>query len=280
MSVEARNTPTAEAFLDGLGVRSRRITFMGVPMDPLDMDETVAIVDQALARRVRLKHVVVNVAKLIGMRSDAELRRDVVESDLINIDGMGVVWGARLCGRPVPTRVTGIDLMERILELCAQRGYRPYVLGARQDVLERAIDRIRKRYPAIQFAGWRNGYFGREDEPGIVEAIRASGADCLFVAISSPTKERFTQQYRDQLGVPFLMGVGGSIDVMAGITRRAPVWVQKIGMEWLYRLLQEPKRMWRRYYTTNRAFAALLISELLRERVFRRPLAQTGKAEG
>ncbi|HYD64823.1 WecB/TagA/CpsF family glycosyltransferase [Azospirillum sp.] len=258
---------SAGDFLDARGVRARRIDFLGVPLDPLDMEETVAVIDSALAQRVRLQHVVVNVSKLISMRRDADLHRDVVESDLINIDGMGIVWGARLMGLPVPARVAGIDLMDRVLELCARRGYRPYILGAKPAVLEQAIANIRRRYPDIDIAGWRDGYFKREEEEEVVDAIRASRADCLFVAMSSPMKERFTQLYRDRLGVSFLMGVGGSIDVMAGITRRAPDWMQRAGLEWLYRVLQEPRRMWRRYLVTNSLYLGLLTREVLRTRL-------------
>lgn len=258
---------SAGDFLDARGVRARRIDFLGVPLDPLDMEETVAVIDSALAQRVRLQHVVVNVSKLIGMRRDADLHRDVVESDLINIDGMGIVWGARLMGLPVPARVAGIDLMDRVLALCAERGYRPYILGARPAVLEQAVANIRRRHPDIDIAGWRDGYFKREEEEAVVDAIRASRADCLFVAMSSPMKERFTQLYRDRMGVSFLMGVGGSIDVMAGITRRAPHWMQQAGLEWLYRVLQEPRRMWRRYLVTNSVYLGLLTRELLRARL-------------
>jgi len=264
--------PRDTATLNSVTPWNRRIHFLGVPMDAVDMEETVAVIDHVMANRLRLKHVVVNVAKLVAMRRDAELRRDVVESDLINIDGMGVVWGARLLGLSVPGRVTGIDLMGRVLELCARRGYRPYILGAREDVLAQAIENIRERYPDIRLAGWRNGYFTPADEPGIVEEIRASKADCLFVAISSPVKERFTQQYRDQFEVPFIMGVGGSIDVMAGLVNRAPHWMQSLGLEWLYRVIQEPRRMWRRYLTTNSAYALLLVKELCRVYLLRQPL--------
>lgn len=245
------------------GLDERQFEFLGSPMDPLTMDETIEIIDSALAERIRLKHVVVNVAKLVNMQGDPALHADVVSSDLINIDGMGVVWGARLAGHAVPERVAGVDLMDRVLRLCHERGYRPYILGAKRDVLERAVANIEARYPGIELAGYRDGYFSREEEDAVVAAIAASRADCLFVAMSSPAKERITEQYKEELGVSFLMGVGGSVDVMAGTTRRAPGWMQKAGLEWLYRVIQEPGRMWKRYLITNSKFLSLVIKEAI-----------------
>ncbi|MGE0754602.1 MAG: WecB/TagA/CpsF family glycosyltransferase [Alphaproteobacteria bacterium] len=240
---------------------SKRLTFMGAPMDALTMSETLQIIDHAIRTRTRLQHVVVNVAKLVNMQKNAELRHDVSTSDLINIDGMGVVWGARLCGHDIPERVSGVDIMEDLIALCEQKGYRPYFFGAKEEVLQQAMENIRRQYPKIDIAGFRNGYFTAEQEERIIQDIAASKADCLFIAISSPTKERLLSQYKDTINVPFLMGVGGSIDIKAGITRRAPEWMQKIGMEWLYRLLQEPRRMFRRYWVTNTRFVLLLLKE-------------------
>lgn len=249
----------ASSYLD---TPSARLTFLGAPMDALTMAETLAVAEQAIINRRRLQHVVVNVAKLVNMQSDQALKDDVSGSDLINIDGMGVVWGARLCGHNVPERVSGVDIMEHLLALCAQKGYRPYFFGAKQDVLEQAVTNIRAQYPGIEIAGYRNGYFTPEEEDGIMRDIAASHADCLFIAISSPTKERLLAHYKDILNVPFLMGVGGSIDIKAGLTKRAPRWMQKCGLEWLYRLLQEPRRMFKRYWVTNTRYAALLLKEL------------------
>lgn len=240
---------------------TRRFIFMSAPMDALTMQETLAIVEHAMQTRIRLQHVVVNVAKLVNMQHDAALRQDVSSSDLINIDGMGVVWGARLCGHTVPERVSGVDVMENLLRLCAEKGYCPYFFGAKQDVLEKAITNIKAQYPTIDIAGYRNGYFTAAEEEGIIQDIAASNADCLFIAISSPTKERLLSQYKDIINVPFLMGVGGSIDIKAGITKRAPIWIQNSGLEWFYRFLQEPRRMFKRYLVTNGRFLVLLFGE-------------------
>ncbi len=242
----------------------RRIHMLGAPLDLLDMAQTVAQAEAAMADGRRLQQVVINVAKLVNMRNDADLRRDVLESDIINIDGTGVLWAARLLGHKVSERVAGIDLMLALIDSCARRGFKPYFLGARDDVLTQATTKLQADHPGLVIAGCRDGYFTAEEEEQVVAEIAGSGADCLFVAISSPTKERFLHQHRDQLGVPFLMGVGGSLDVVAGKVRRAPVWMRRSGLEWLYRLAQEPRRMWRRYLVTNTIFLFLLLGELAR----------------
>lgn len=235
------------------------------------MAETLSVIEQAIADRQMLQHVAINVAKLVQLQSDVALRSDVVRSDLISIDGTGVVWGARLAGHRVPERVTGVDLMLNLLQCCAERGYRPYFLGAEAAVLDEALRRLRQRFPSLQIAGAHHGYFSDDEEAQVMEGIADSKADCLFIAISSPRKERLLAAYKQRLGVPFLMGVGGSLDVMAGKVRRAPAWMQRFGLEWFYRLLQEPRRMWRRYLVTNTLYAGLLLREIVFRRARRTP---------
>lgn len=238
--------------------RRVRCTVLGAPIDCLTMNETVATVACAIRERRLLQHVCLNVAKFIAMRSNPELDRDVRSSHLISVDGMGIVWAARLQGVAVPERVSGVDLMDRVLGLCAAEGYRPYFLGASPAVLEAAVAVARSRYPRLDVAGARDGYFGPDAESEVVEAVSAAHADCLFIGMPTPLKERFLIRYRDSLGVPFIMGVGGSLDVLAGHVRRAPRWAQVIGCEWLWRMLQEPRRLGPRYVKTNVAFAGIL----------------------
>lgn len=243
---------------------SVRTEYLGTPIDLLTFDQTVTRAVEAMRRREPTQHVAMNVAKLVKMRRDPELRRDVIASDIIGIDGMGIVWGARALGLPAAERVAGIDLMERLLAVCADEGFRPYFLGARQAVLERAIEEAARRWPGLALAGCRNGYFGPKDELDVVNAIRESRADCLFIGMPTPRKERFLHEYREVLGVPFIMGVGGSFDVLAGHVERAPAAIRQAGLEWLYRVYQEPRRMWWRYATTNTVYAGLLSAALLR----------------
>jgi N-acetylglucosaminyldiphosphoundecaprenol N-acetyl-beta-D-mannosaminyltransferase len=241
-----------------------RANFLGCPINILSMAETVDLARAAMLSRKRLQHVALNVAKFVHMRSDPLLAADVTGSDLIGIDGMGIVVGARLFGLPVRERVPGIDLLQNILEVCANEGFRPFFLGATPDVVRRAAAEIVAKYPAIRFAGMRDGYFHPDQEETVVAEIRVSRADCLFIGIPTPRKERFLASHRDRLDTPFIMGVGGSFDVLAGEIRRAPAVIQALGLEWLYRVYQEPRRMWRRYLTTNSMFAVILLNEGLR----------------
>lgn len=237
---------------------SPRADILGCAIDRLDMRDTLAAVEDAIAERRYTQHMAINAAKLVTMEHDERLREIVAACELVSADGQSVVWASRLLRDPLPERVAGIDLMHALVELAERRGYRVYFLGAKADVLERAVERLRERHPRLVVAGARDGYFGEDEEADVAAAIRASRADIVFVAMSSPRKEYFLGAHGAGLGAPFVMGVGGSIDVVAGVTRRAPVLWQRLGLEWLFRLLQEPRRMFRRYAVTNARFALLL----------------------
>jgi N-acetylglucosaminyldiphosphoundecaprenol N-acetyl-beta-D-mannosaminyltransferase len=237
-----------------------RASLLGCPVDVLTMAETLDRARAAMRNRTRLQHVALNVAKLVNMRSDPLLCSDVMGSDMVGIDGMGIVLALRMFGVPVKERVAGVDLFQEILAVCAADGFRPFLLGATPNVLHQAAEVIVRKFPTIQIAGMRDGYFGSDQDGEVVEQIINSKADCLFIAMPTPRKERFLSTYRDRLGVPFIMGVGGAFDVISGHVHRAPVIVQSIGLEWLYRVYQEPRRMWWRYARTNTLFAGILIS--------------------
>ena len=244
-----------------------RVSVLGCPIDPLDMSETVARCAAIVEARAYAQHMAVNVAKLVACRDDATLRSAVENSAIVNADGQGVVLAARLLGTRLPERVAGIDLMDALMARAAESGWRVFVLGARDEVLERAAAVLRERHPGLILAGMRNGYFTAEETPQVCEQIRAAAPDVLFVAMGTPHKELFLAEHGPSLGVPLVMGVGGAIDVVAGVTRRAPVIWQRVGLEWLYRMLQEPRRMFRRYAVTNARFAALLGRALVLKRV-------------
>jgi N-acetylglucosaminyldiphosphoundecaprenol N-acetyl-beta-D-mannosaminyltransferase len=239
-----------------------RADFLNCPIDMLTMQDTVERAANAMRTRVRLQHVALNVAKFVNMQTDPVLREDVAGSDLVGIDGMGIVLAARWLGLPVPERVAGIDLFKEVLAVCAKEGFRPFLLGATPQVLEKAVSAIKAQHPSLEFAGSRDGYFSADQEEEVVQHIINSKADCLFIGMPTPRKERFLSRHRDRLGVPFIMGVGGSFDVIAGHVSRAPKVMQSTGFEWLFRVYQEPRRMWWRYARTNALFAIILIGAL------------------
>ena len=241
----------------------KTIRLFGVDMHAWNMEQTVGEIEERLGSETLTQHVVVNVAKIVSMQTDSELRDAVAGCDIVSIDGAGIVFGGRLLGYSIPERVAGIDLFHELLAHAEDSGRSAYFLGARPDVLEAAVRNIQSRHPGLRIAGYHHGYFW-DDEAVVVDIIRKSDADLLFVGISSPMKERFIARWSEQLGVKFAMGVGGTFDVEAGKVRRAPEWMQKLGLEWLYRVIQEPRRMFMRYLTTNSAFAWMLLKELAR----------------
>jgi N-acetylglucosaminyldiphosphoundecaprenol N-acetyl-beta-D-mannosaminyltransferase len=231
----------------------------GVSVDPLTMDETVEAVRRFLTCGALHQHVCLNAAKVVELDRRPELAAAIEQCSLVSVDGQAVVWASRLLGNPVPERVAGIDLFERLLADAAHSRHSVFLLGARQEVLDEVVRRALDRFPGLRIAGTHNGYWADEDEARVVAEVAASGADLLFVALPSPRKELFLEGYAEQLGVPFRMGVGGSFDVMAGRTARAPRWMQRVGMEWAYRLVQEPRRMARRYLVGNTSFVLLTL---------------------
>ncbi|WP_088342904.1 MULTISPECIES: WecB/TagA/CpsF family glycosyltransferase [Rhodomicrobium] len=257
-----------------------RRELLGLPIDCLTFQETRDRAIEAMRERRLTQHVAINAAKLVKARHDPELRRDIAGSDIVGIDGMGIVWAARLLGIRVPERVAGVDLMLALLRECADKGYRPYFLGARQPVLDRAVAESKRRWPGLVMAGTRDGYFGPEEERAVVSAIRDSRADCLFIGMPTPQKERFLHRHRDALDVPFIMGVGGGLDVLAGHVRRAPALMQQSGLEWLYRIYQEPGRMWWRYASTNAVFAGLVARAVAARAFSPRAVPSKIRAEG
>ena len=174
---------------------------------------------------------------------------------------MPVVWAARLLGKPLKERVAGIDLFEALMRRAGEKGWRVFLLGACEEVVAAVADTYRRRYPDLAIAGWRNGYWTVDEEAQVAAQVRASSADLLFVAISSPKKEQFLGRWQAEMRIPFAMGVGGTFDVAIGRVRRAPRWMRRAGLEWFYRFLQEPRRMFRRYFIDDLAFIWLFIKE-------------------
>jgi N-acetylglucosaminyldiphosphoundecaprenol N-acetyl-beta-D-mannosaminyltransferase len=239
----------------------QRVALMGCEIDNLTLNETLDRVAGFIADGRPHQHVVVNVDKLVKAARDPQLRRIINDCALVNVDGMPVVWASRLLGRPLKERVTGVDLFDALMHRAAERGWRVFLLGAEEAIVQEVHRRYAARLPALQFAGVRNGYWKPEQEADVVAQIAAARTDLLFVAISSPKKERFLGEHQALMRVPFAMGVGGTFDVAAGKVRRAPRWMQRSGLEWFFRFLQEPRRMARRYFVDDMAFVPMLWRE-------------------
>lgn len=245
----------------GLPVQS----IFGMPIAAVRMPDVLTLIERRVGSRERLHIGVVNAAKVVNMQRDSMLRSDVLASDVILADGMSVVWASRMLGRPLPERVAGIDLMYEMLRLANDRHFRVFCLGATPDVLAKVMETIRRDFPGAQLVGGRDGYFKPTESTAVLQQIADAAPDILFVAITSPKKEQFLAAAGHTLSVPVLHGVGGSFDVMAGKVERAPLTWQRLGLEWLYRVKQEPGRLWRRYLVTNTLFVGLTLRELVRQ---------------
>jgi len=245
-------------------VETVRHDLFGVEIDALDMSNTVDRIMTLIDRRVQVQHVAINAGKVVMMSKDDKLRAVIRACPVVNADGQSLVIASRLLRRPLPERVAGIDLFAELVKRSADNGRSVYFLGARDEVLDEMVSRFRIQYPTLRIAGFRNGYWN--DDAEVIEEVRAVQPDLLFLAIPSPRKEFWLAEHLPALGVPFAMGVGGSFDVLAGKVKRAPKWVQRIGCEWVYRLVQEPRRMWKRYLVGNTAFMWLTVKELWRSR--------------
>ena len=218
------------------------VDLYGVPFSKMNMKETVDYLTEAVQSRRSHRVVTGNPTMLMAGFEDAAFYRSLRTADLIVPDGAGVVWAAKRAGQPVPERVAGFDLMHELLRVGDRQGWKAYLLGTTPDNIAAAHANLAVRYPGVQFVGYRDGFFTEREDGAVVAAIREANPDLLFVARSMMTQEPWLAKYQEVLQVPIMMGVGGTLDIAAGKLKRAPVLFQKLRLEWLYRLLQEPAR--------------------------------------
>lgn len=233
---------------------NNRYPILNTYVNAVTMEETISEVERIISERKPTQHVVINALKVNLMNKNQELKKIVNSCPLINADGVSILWAAKKFGIPLKERVAGIDLFLNLVKVAAKKDYKIYLFGAREDVVQKVKSIFLEQYPTLHIVGVRNGYFSDEEEPEIVADMADSGADMMFVAFSSPRKEFWVNKYLYELHIPFVMGVGGSFDVVAGITARAPKWMQDHGLEWFYRFIQEPRRLWERYIIGNWKF--------------------------
>ena len=221
-------------------------TILGVPVVPYTMDETVTKLTQDTLKNKRNFVVTANAEIIMMAQGDKEYKTLLAETaDLILPDGAGTVWAGNYLGYTIPERVAGYDLYLRLLEEAAKNNIPVYFFGGKPGIAEEAAEEGKHRWPGLNVAGCRNGYFSAEEEPGIIEDINRSGAAMLFAALGAPKQEKWLAKYRERLGPCLLMGIGGSFDVLAGKVQRAPKWVQDAKLEWLFRLMKQPSRFGR-----------------------------------
>ena len=238
-----------------------RVTMLGVEIDVLDAEQTISLVEQYVVEKEPLHLIGVNADKLNEVAGNEKLRRIVNSCGIINADGASVVMAGKFLKKPLPERIAGIDLMEDLVRLSEKKGYRIYLLGAKQAVVEETGRVLQQRYPKLNIAGIHDGYFKEGDWPRISQELRKADPDFVFVGITSPLKEYLVEYLQSDGHRCVFMGVGGSFDVISGNISRAPKWVQKINMEWMYRMLQEPRRLFKRYFVGNWKFIAAVVRE-------------------
>lgn len=248
---------------------TQRIALLGCPIDPLGREGLLAELTRRVVARRPTIVLFANVHKIVLARKDPALARALAGADFVLPDGQAVVWAARWLGTPVPERLAGSDMIEATLALASENSWRVFFLGTRPKILEKALETVEVRYPGLIVAGSQHGYFSPAETDRVIDAVNAANADVLLVALGSPQKELWLARYGPRLTVPIRQAVGGSFELLAGIRRRAPRWMQRAGLEWFYRMLQDPRHLAGRYLYTNSVFLLLVARALLR-RLFSR----------
>lgn len=243
-----------------------KVRILGFGIDNMTMEETLTKIEDFVSGRGCNKLTFPNPHILLEARKNLELDRFIATAGLVLPDGVGVLLASKLLGQPIKERVTGSDFINNLSELAARKGWRIYFLGAEEGVAKRAAEILRGRHPGLQIVGIRHGYFSEDEEGMIVEDIIAKGPDILIVCLGAGKQEMFIERNLRRMNIPLSFGNGAAFDFVAGKVRRAPKWMQLIGLEWFFRLLQEPKRLWKRYLIGNAVFLWLVLKESVKRR--------------
>lgn len=244
----------------GSGMKKKRISMLDTNIDVLTMQQTIELTEEYITKKKPLHLMGVNADKINALRKNERLKQIVNNCGIINADGASVVLASRFLKKPLPERVAGIDLMQELAALSAKKGYKIYLLGAKQEVVEKTADVLHDRFSNIKISGIHNGYFKREEWSRIKEEIKVADTQIVFVGITSPLKEYLIEYLKKDINCVF-MGVGGSFDVISGLVPRAPLWMRKMNLEWLFRVIQEPGRLFKRYFVGNWEFIFTVLKE-------------------
>ena len=222
-----------------------KIDVMGVKFDNVTMEEAMVRAGEILDGEKTCYVVTPNSEIVYEAMRDEELLTLLNGADLVLPDGAGVVLGSKILGTPLQQKVAGVDFADNLLDVLIEKNMKLYLLGSEPGVAELAAEKMQQKHPGLQICGMRDGFFKAEDEEQVVQEINAAGADALFVCLGAPKQERFMKNHQDALNVKLMAGLGGSLNAFAGTMKRAPKWMIKLSLEWLYRLLKEPKRIGR-----------------------------------
>lgn len=243
-----------------------KVDLFGIRFDNFDFHDLLAYIELAIEKRDPTYVLTCNVDHLVKLRSDYHFRRVYEEAGATIADGMPIVWASRLLGKPLKRRVSGSDILPELGYALERKRYRIYFLGAAEGVAAEAKQRLLERFPALHIVGCYSppiGFEQDDEECGrIVGLLREANPDLVFVGVGSPKQEKWIHRYCREYGAPVSIGIGASFDFLAGRIKRAPAVFRRSGLEWLWRLVREPKRLWRRYLVEDTRFAALLIREL------------------
>jgi N-acetylglucosaminyldiphosphoundecaprenol N-acetyl-beta-D-mannosaminyltransferase len=220
----------------------KKVDVLNVHIDAVTMGEAIVILEEFINARTPHFVATANAEMVMMAQQDTELADILNKADLVVPDGAGVVWAARFQGNSVPERVAGFDLVQQLLKRAECKGYRIFMFGGAPGVAEKARDFAQQRYPKLVVSGTCDGFFTPATENEILEKIRLAHPDILLVGLGVPKQEKWLARNLLKLGVPIAIGVGGTFDVMAGTVKRAPVWMQRANLEWLFRLLSQPQR--------------------------------------
>ncbi len=220
----------------------KKVTILGVPVDVITMGEAVARIDGFIEKRTPVLVATANAEMLMRATHDGALRRILQGAAMVTPDGAGTVWAAHHLGHAMPERVAGYDMVQELMREAPAKHRRIFFFGSAPGVADKAKKKAEQLYPGIEIVGTRNGFFTAADEPAIIEEIKAAHPDILLAALGVPKQEKWLAKHLGELGVPVAIGVGGTFDVMAGVMKRAPRWMQRAKLEWLFRGMMQPQR--------------------------------------
>lgn len=238
-----------------------RVTILDTVIDVLNVQDTIDLVEKYVKTKTPLHLMGVNADKINEVNQNERMKQIVNSCGIINADGASVILASKYLKKPLPERVAGIDLMQSLVALSEEKGYSVYLLGAKQEVVEKTAEVIKNKHPNLNLLGIHNGYFKENDWPNISKELKQKKPDFVFVGITSPMKEYLIEFLQEDGNNSVFMGVGGSFDVISGAIPRAPMWMQKCNLEWLFRVIQEPKRLFKRYFVGNWKFIVSIYKE-------------------